>query len=316
MLPVPVDLPALLARLRAAEREHQARLAALETRLREFEDVEQPAYARWLRLELGPALAERDAREDELRARHATVWRVQTLVERDGCDAREALYAVLHPEAAPVRRDRMDPDVVAARRRAKVERKRAERRAARRAQARAGNGATGHGEPGSAAPRPASAAGQRTRPVALFRAIARRLHPDSPSVLRGHDPLRTKTLWAEAQAAYAAGDADRLLAIAAWLDAADDDAPPLLPASLAERHARLRGLARAAVALERRLAALASDPAFDFSRRTPRERAQLRADAARRLDAELRRLEVTIAEVDAALDAIGPPRAPRRDRRR
>jgi hypothetical protein len=315
MLPVPVDMPALLARLRAAEREQQDRLAALEARLREFEDVEQPAYARWLRLELGPTLAARDARREELRARHATVWRVQTLVERDGWDAREALWAVLHPEATPVRRDRMDPDVVAARRRAKVERKRAERRAARRASRQADSSAAEGGEDrasSNGAPQPP----RRPRPIALFRAIARRLHPDSPSALRGHDPQRTKTLWTEAQAAYAARDADRLLAIAAWLDAADDAAPPLLPTSIGERHARLRGLARATAALERRLAALAADPAFDFASRTPRERARLRADAARQLDGELRRLEVAIAEVDAALEAIGPPRAPRNGRRR
>ncbi|MCW5891173.1 MAG: hypothetical protein KIT14_11565 [bacterium] len=115
MLPVPVDLPALLARLRAAERGEQERLAGLEARLRAFEDVERPAYARWLRLELGPTLSALDARRDELRARQATAFRVQTLIERDGFAPREALHAILHPESAPPRRDRMDPDVVDAR---------------------------------------------------------------------------------------------------------------------------------------------------------------------------------------------------------
>lgn len=303
MLPVPIDLQAVLARLRAAEHEQERRLAALEARLRDFEDVERPAYVRWLRLELGPTLAARDARHDELRARQAIAFRVQTLVERDGWDAREALFAVLHPESAPPRTDRMDPDVVAARRRAKVERKRAERRAARRTPRVAD------------APRPAAAPG-RARATVLFRAVARRLHPDSPLALRDVEPARRKALWSEAQAAYAAGDADRLLALATWLDADAGAGAPASPISLAERHTRLRGLVRAADALDRRLAALSSDPAWDFRRRAPRERARLRADAARALDAELRRLEVAIAEIDAMLETIGPPRRPRGDRRR
>ncbi|MCW5891172.1 MAG: hypothetical protein KIT14_11560 [bacterium] len=153
--------------------------------------------------------------------------------------------------------------------------------------------------------------------MTLFRAIARRLHPDSPHALRGPDPTRLKALWSEAQTAYAAGDADRLLALATWLDAAGDGGtPPVLPTSLGERYARLRGLARAADGVARRLAALEADPAWDFTRRRARERMRLRADAARGLDAELRRLEAAIAEVGAMLDAIGPARAPRRARRR
>lgn len=329
MLPVPVDLASVLGRLAAEESSLRARLAALEARLRALEDVERPAYARWLRLTFGPALATLDARRDELHARRTTAWRVQELVERDGWSAREALFLVLHPEEIPVRRDRMDEDEVEARRRAKLERKRAERKAAKRARSeeRAARRAGGRGsarseddgrlendahsadrgDVGSAT----RAAQSRTRLVVVYRAVARRLHPDSPDVLRGHDPLRVKTLWHDAQAAYAGRDADRLLAIAAWLDAVGDGAPPVLPSSPAERSTRIRGLARAVRTLERRLAEEMTDPAWEFSRRSARERERLRADAARRLDAEAQRMDALIADVDAALDAIGSPRRPR-----
>lgn len=300
-LPVPSDATALLARLRADEREVRAVLAALEEQLRRFEDVERPAYTRWLRLELGPELAALDRRRQELRARQATVWRVQELVERAGWDAREALHVVLRPEDAATRRDRMDPDVVDARRRAKRERKRTDRKAARRAQraaipARDGRGPTA-----------------RARCVDVYRAIARRLHPDSPDLARGLDPDRLQALWTDAHSAWVSSDLDRLLAIATWLDAAGAlDAPPIVAASLGERVERLRRLARATRALERRIAALATDPAWGFSRCTPRNRHRLRADAARTLDGELRRLDAALAEAAALLDAIGSPRRPRR----
>jgi hypothetical protein len=298
MLPIPVDLTALIGRLRTEERDRRAQLADLEAQLRQFEDVEQPAYARWLRLELGPALAALDARRDELAARRATSRRVMELVELDGWHPREALYVVLHPQPdAPRRSDRMNPDEVAARRRAKIERKRAARKAARRAERPTP-------EAGRAAPRVASS-------VIVFRAIARYLHPDSPTSIRSLEPERVKALWLEAHAAYSANYLDRLLSIAAWIDQGQGDAEPILPTSLSERYDRLRALARAARALEGRIADRAADPAWQFSQRLPRERRRLRAAAARALDDELERVEAALGEVAEFLDEIGPPRKPR-----
>jgi len=333
MLPVPVDLASVLARLAAEESSLRARLVALETRLRALEDVERPAYARWLRLALGPTLAALDARRDELHARQTMAWRVYEL-ERDGWPAREALYLALHPEEMPVRRDRMDEGEVEARRRAKLERKRAERKAAKRARREAEAGPRAAGGRGEEADEQGRAGGPeggrnvegahaggasrtgvpspRTRLVGIYRAVARRLHPDSPDVLRGHDPARLKTLWHDAQSAYVARDVERLLAIATWLDTeAGAGGPPVLPSSPAERSSRIRGLGRAVRSLERRLAEQSSDPAWDFTRRSTRERDRLLAEAARRLDDEGRRLDALRADVDAVLDAIGSPRRPR-----
>ncbi len=304
-LPVASDLPTLLTRLRAEERERQAELATLEARLREFEDVERPAYAHWLRCELGPVLATLDARREELRARRASAERVMALADQEGWHPREALYVVLNPrgEAPAARRDRMDPDEVAARRRAKVERKRAERKAARRATpdvAGPGDGAA----PSNAAP--------RSRRIAVYRAIARRLHPDSPTVVQFLEPSRAKALWVEATLAYAAGNLDRLLAIATWLDASEDgDADPIVPSSLSERYERLRALARSTRALERRLASVATDPAWEFPLRTPRDRRRMRTAAAEIVDEEMARVESALDAAAAFLAAIGSPRPPR-----
>ncbi|HEV7734875.1 MAG TPA: hypothetical protein VGR62_22085 [Candidatus Binatia bacterium] len=307
-LPVTSDLPTLLTRLRTEERARQAELARLEARLREFEDVERQAYARWLRHELGPVLAILEARRDELRARRATAERVMALADQEGWHPREALYVVLNPrsESPPARRDRMDPDEVAARRRAKVDRKRAERKAARRATpdaAMPGDGVA------------ASSAAPRSRRIAVYRAVARRLHPDSPTVVRFLDPSRAKALWVEATIAYTAGNLERLLSIAAWLDASEEgDADPIVPSSLSERYERLRALTRSTRALERRLESLADDPAWEFSLRTPRDRRRLRAAAAQMLDEEMELVDAALAAAADFLAAIGSPRPPRRSR--
>jgi hypothetical protein len=304
-LPVASDLPALLTRLEAEERARQETLAGLEARLRTFEDVERPAYDRWLRGELGSALAGLDAVKETLRARRATVERVMALADREGWRPHEALYVVLHPQdvAPPSRRDRVDPDEVAARRRAKVERKRADRKAAQRARRDA--------EPATTAG-PSGAEVTRARRVSVFRAVARRLHPDSPTVARFLEPSRAKTLWAEASVAYAAGNLDRLLSIATWLDAEGGGADGIVPSSLSERYERLRALERSTRAIERRLAELAGDPAWEFSRRTVRDRRRTLAAAARALDEERAAVEAALREVEADLAALGSPRPPRR----
>lgn len=276
MLPVPSDLQALLRRLAIAERDRVREAASLEARIRRFEDVERPAYECWRRLTFGPSLSALQERYDEVQARRALARRVMELVERDDRHPREALYLATHRDAGPVPGSAgPDPDEVEARRRAKRERKRADRRRTARA-ARASE----------AAPR---------RIVTLYRALARRLHPDSHTAIRSLDPTRVRAVWNEVQAAYEARSLERMLAISAWLerasepDAVEPPAAPLL--SLAERHERLRALGRSCRALERRLAELERDPAWNFldappegpaapgTGRRPRHRRRARATA-------------------------------------
>ncbi|MBY0280302.1 hypothetical protein K2Z84_33640 [Candidatus Binatia bacterium] len=329
-LPVPSDARALSRRLAAEERQLVERLAALEERVRRFSDVERPAYASWRRLEFGPQLATLQELSDELRMRGILANRVQDLVERDGLHPREALYMVEHPEAWPSRAQDggFDPDEVEARRRAKRDRKRAERREAKRAKRAAERSAETVGSSSDAAPgTPRSTA----RVVDLYRALARRIHPDSPAALRTVTPDRLGALWTDVQDAYESGSLDRLLAIAAWVetlaaageDAAaqsrrtphgDDRRAPLR--SFAERYERLRALRRSMRALERDLLAMQDEPAWGFAeerRATARELVR-RTRAA--IDGDVERVRRDLAELGEWFRDIGPPRAPRFARRR
>ena len=331
-LPVPSDARLLAQRLATEERELVERLAALEARVRRFADVERPAYASWRRLEFGPLLATLQELSDELRMRGILASRVQDLVERDGLHPREALYMVEHPDAWPARATGggFDPDEVEARRRAKRDRKRAERREAKRAK-RAAERTPDEPARGDGSSRGAS---RPARVVDLYRALARRIHPDSPAALRAVAPDRLGALWTDVQDAYESGSLDRLLAIAAWVEtlgAAEEGVPaphatapgpatrkatPGTLLSFSERYDRLRALRRSLRTLERDLATLRDDPAWDFGEQ-PRDTlvrvARRTRDA---IDEDVERLRRGLAELDEFFREIGPPRAPRFARRR
>ncbi len=322
-LPVPVDLAGVLRRLAREETREQGELARLEARLRSYEDVERPAYDAWVRTVHGPVVARIAELAAELRARQMLAERVTELVEDAGLHPREALWVLQEaPALQSERRARgPTPDEIAARRRAKVDRKRAERRAAKR-QRRSGGAAT---EDTLAAGGDAGAeAATRQRLVALYRGLARSLHPDSPVAVRALPADRLRAIWAEVQAAYAMRSLERLLALATWLetvattgvDATVAERGTRRVLSLAERHERLRALRRAARALERRLADAACEPAWEFPGADVRARRKLAQAAGRRLASERETLEAALAAVDGFLDGIGPPRAPRGARRR
>jgi hypothetical protein len=142
---------------------------------------------------------------------------------------------------------------------------------------------------------------------------------DSPTAIRSLDAARIRTVWTEVQSAYEARSLERMLAISAWLETAEApgaDAPPAPLLSLAERHERLRALARSCRALERRLAELERDPAWAFVDAPGRIRRRLEKDVARDIDDELVRLRDAADELDEFFAAIGSPRAPRSRRGR
>jgi len=324
-LPVVVDVRQVLRRLAREEASERSELARLEARLRRYEDVERPAYEAWLRLELGPAVTRVEELAVELRSRQILAARVTELVEVEGLHAREALWMVREAASAPEpeggsrRRGPAteDPEAVDARRRAKRDRKRAERKQAARERKAASSGGGASGESGTES--------GRKRLVGLYRDLARSLHPDSPHVLRDLPAARLRSIWAEVQAAYAIRSLERLLALATWVEtvaatgvdatsgeagaAARTSEGPTL--SLAERHDRLRALRRASRTLDRRLATLAVEAAWDFESAAPPARRKLKQTAARRLVTEAAEMEAALAAVDDFLAAIGPPRPPR-----
>jgi hypothetical protein len=219
-LPVLTDLQDLRRRLAIEEDDQRRDLARLEDRLRRFEDSGRPAYKRWLRLELGPILTTLAELSAELRLQRMIAERVTDLVDRDGLHPREAPHLVRYPPPASRPRPQGDwtEDEIEARRRAKRERKRAQRKQARRAEKSTDASADRDQGPGTAG------VASRVRMVALYRALARRLHPDSPVALRSLAPARIQTIWAEVQAAYGARSLERMLALSAWLETLDERA--------------------------------------------------------------------------------------------
>jgi hypothetical protein len=319
-VPVVADLARLLERLAREEGTERRQVTRLEARLRCFQDEEQPAYDAWLRLVHGPLLSGIEELTAVLRARHMLAERVAELVADEGLHPREALYVL--QEAGPAREPRRNgaptADEIAARRHAKLERKRAERRRGKRAR-------RGPGPPAADPAKGPADEPSRRRLLVLYRGLARRLHPDSPTVVHALAPVRRRAVWAEVQTAYAARSRERLLALATWLEtiaAAGDDATIAgaptdeRSLSLAERHERLRALRRSSQALERRLDDLAREPAWDFARASPSGRRKLARAAERRLAAERDAIRAALGAVDEFLDGIGPPRPPRASRRR
>ncbi len=314
-LPVVADLPRLLRHLAREEDAERRELARLEARLRRYEDVERPAYDAWLRLELGPVVTEIEELAAALRARQMLAERVNDLVEDEGLHPREALYVLQEaPDvgaagaAGRAEREARHRDEIEARRRAKLDRKRAERKRKKHAQRQGG---AIRGDDGTET--------SRRRLLAIYRALARSLHPDSPSVVRTLAPARLRAIWAEVQAAYALRSLERLLALATWLETigaggGEDDGRDGPFLSLAERRERVRTLRRSARALDRRLAALVSEPAWEFAATAPPLRRKLRTMAARRLAAERDAMRSALAAVDEFLAGIGPPRPPRTQR--
>jgi len=328
-LPVPSDARRLAARLAVEERELVEQLAALEERVRRFADVERPAYESWRRLEFGPLLVSLQELSDELRLQSLLAHRVSDLIDRDGLDPREALHHVLHPGEISARGGH-DPDEVDARRRAKLERKRAQRKEAKRAQQKAARDA----EPQRASTPASGPSADPARVVDLYRALARRIHPDSPSALRSIAPARLGALWADVQGAYESRSLERLLALAAWVETlgaaesgATEAAPPGSAAhaatrgdgallSFSERYGRLRVLRRSCRALERDIERLQGDPAWEFVAARERPGGPRARRTREEIDAEIERVRRALDEVEEFFSAIGSPRVPRGRRRR
>jgi len=261
---------------------------------------------------------------DQLRSRRVLAQRVTTLVERDGLHPREALHVVMNPQPAGGHPEHADPDEIEARRRATREGKRAKRKEARREQR-----ASAQRRPPGAAAGDSAGAVLRTRVLGLYRRLARRLHPDSPTAIRSLDSARIQVIWGEVQGAYASVNYERMLAISAWLDsvtegsadASSAGSPPWdpvrpSPRSLAERYERLRALQRSCGALERRLARLEDDPAWGFARSPERKRRTRKQQATRALGDELAGVREALQALEDFFDAIGSPRPPRAGRRR
>lgn len=295
--PLPLDQELLFRRLREQERELAKTLAALEEQIQRFEEVERRAYENWSRMEFGPQYADLEKLYEEIRIRQVQAQRIQDLVQSGGMNAREALYKIQSGKS-----ETSDDEIIEARRRAKRETKRADRKQARREQRK-----------DQIASRPISrTAPKQTSLVSLYRVIARKLHPDSPTALKDMVQSRAKNLWHEVQTAYQAGNFERLLAIGVWLEGVSSGEDSPTPSrSHADQLLRLRSLEKSCRTLASKLDELRVHPAWGFTSSGPSLRKKLRKQLGRDIEAEYANAQEIVEALDEFYTNIGPPRAPR-----
>ncbi|MGA2246440.1 MAG: hypothetical protein ABSH48_15705 [Verrucomicrobiota bacterium] len=161
---------------------------------------------------------------------------------------------------------------------------------------------------------PAAPGHPPTRLKELYRALVRRLHPDS---LREITAQKTEW-WHQAQAAYEAGDADQLEVILTLCEIAESGSTAHTSASLLQHITRqLKSSLRK---IKRQLTERRRDPAWNFSRRADRE--VLAAQMRHGLTADLhgmrerwRETQELIAGWKQAAERVKPPRRRKRQRR-
>lgn len=306
--PVPLEPEIALERLRAQERELTRRLTELEDDVRRFEALDRPAFERWRRLEFGPTLQALEEALEKVHVEQVLARRVIALIEQRGLSPREALYLARHPEE--------EREEIEARRDAKREAKREARRSEKRARQQAKREEAANSASGAAPKAPSVADSRReekrTEGVALYRRLAFRLHPDTRNLGTGLSAERADSLWLEVQAAYEAGDFDRLLSVGVWLDqrvGQVEAAPAAL--DVGARHRRVRALRKAMQDLERRVTSLRQQPGWGFESLRGGDRRKLRQRVAREIENEHARVQETLAALEEFFEEIGSPKAPK-----
>ncbi|MEO5969441.1 MAG: hypothetical protein ABIQ95_05905 [Bdellovibrionia bacterium] len=316
-IPVPVDPELFLRQLALQERTLLAKLAELEDRIRKFEDFERPAYEAWLRLELGPAMMTLEEILEKIHERRILAQRINELLETQKLNPREALYVATakkewsdidSSEGKPKKPSGWDAEEIDTRRQAKREAKRADRRRGKEKKKDSTSQQAG-GSP------PISSPNGSSRLVSLYRALARKLHPDSPISIKGLPASRVLALWLEVQAAYNSANMERLLAIAAWLGEGVEEGKVLGMASsvltFSERFERVRSMVRSCSRLETKLSHLVAHPAWEFETVHGKLRRKLRQRAARELEDETAKTQVVLDALDDFIDSIGTPKPPK-----
>jgi len=158
------------------------------------------------------------------------------------------------------------------------------------------------GESESGAPARASA-----RLKELYRAVVRRLHPDSQQEMTA----QKTEWWHQAQAAYEAGDADQLEVILTLCEIGENGTTAYTSLSLLQRiTAQLKSSLRE---IKRQIAMRRRDPAWGFSRRA--DHATMAVQMRRVLTGDLemmrerwREMQETLAGWKAAAERLGKPR--------
>jgi hypothetical protein len=342
-----VDLETVLNRLQAEERVWSKRLAELENSVRSFEDLDRPQYEQWLRLELGPILQTIEELYSRVQERRIFARRIVELSEKHGLHPREALFLVMEADLrsteererrkaekesdsesdektkksdSETKKDPWSADEIEARRRAKKETKREARREKFQDKAQAKAEEKLREEASAPGARTQSARAKpedktRHQIITLYRTLVRRLHPDSPEIIRSISPSRLSAIWYEVQEAYTKKSLERMLAIAAWLEentfGAENFSLAQSALTVSERYDRMKSIEKSCERIQKKINHLVDHPAWDFTALTAQAKKKLRVAASQEAGEELGKVQEILAELGDFIDSIGPPRPPK-----
>ena len=285
--------------------------------LDQFHQTDLPQFTRWLNSHFGALLTELRELNQKLAVDEELIFQVETEAMFSGCSDARAYQRVMefreNPE--PLRpaggEPGAEPDTFDARPEPGYDDEQDPmeefinefiRNFGPGARPQENHGPKAGPQPESAAPVRASA-----RLKELYRAVVRRLHPDSQ---REMTPQKTEW-WHQAQAAYEAGDAEQLEVILTLCEIGASGTTAHTSASLLQRiTAQLKSSLRE---IKRQLAGQRREPAWNFSKRTDHAAMASRTrhvltDELERMRHQSRMIQEMIERWKAAADRLKPPR--------
>jgi hypothetical protein len=245
--------------------------------LDQFQETDQPQFTRWLNSHFGALLTELRELSQKLAADEELIFQVEREAYFGQCSEARAYQQVVEfrenpepPQPGSGGRDESDrePDPFGARAEPGADEYGEEDPIEEFMNALFGNlgsdpRARGHDGRWGGQPREAAAPAQRVvRLKELYRAVVRRLHPDTQGEMT---PQKTEW-WHQAQAAYEAGDVEQMEVILTLCEIGENGTTAHTSASLLQRiTAQLKHSVRE---IKRQLSDRRRDPAWNFTRRT------------------------------------------------
>lgn len=268
-----------------ARREYQKALRQLELARQELEQFEQhdkPHFSRWLNHQFGALLTEIRETSHRLAAQRELLFEVENEAFMSGCSYTRAYERVMRRREAPVEPEPASesnggPDPFE--------------------EFFAGSGQKDGRPPGDDF-HEASHVSSPSGPTAprlkeLYRALARRLHPDAQEQMSA----QKKEWWHQAQAAYEQGDVEQLQVILTLCEIEEEGTTARTSVSLLTRITR--EIKSSLTALKRQLLQHRRDPAWRFGQTEDREALGRRIE--RLLQAELDDAKRVLATLDAQI---------------
>ena len=302
---VRVDGAAIRDKLRKDHEKASRDLEKARRQVEHFHQIDGPEFARWLNSRFGGLLTELRELGRKVMADEALVSIVEDEAMLGGIPLAKAYQRVTEmrdaPEEPPPHRSEADetaggrphpagggPEADGPSEAEKLAREFFEKLLGEMDDARGGGGPFGR------RPVPGVTAEAAARLKELYRAVVRRLHPDTQTEMTA----QKTEWWHQAQAAYHAGDADQLEVILTFCEIRESGTTAHTSAALLLRiiAQTKRGLRE----VKRQISRLHTDPAWDFSRRKDKE--AFASMLERRLTEDLRVMRAAADELADMID--------------